>query len=263
MRRVLCNFIPVLGSVLAAAWPARAVDHNNLDAGRPLTFDDADSTAWRERDIEMGVAIAQRRGRSPEMGLEVEYLHGFALNSHYSVGLHPTVGGRAEGSERRWDAGDVSFGVFHNFNRELPRLPAMSLRADAYLPTGRDSHGVDFRIRGIASRSCGQHARLHLNLDLNVNNGPAAGERRTLPGAILGLSMPLGYPRRFDKTLVAEIGVRASPDRGENALVNVGLGLRHQVGVRSVFDIGVLSDIRGARASRSRIRFNAGLSTAF
>ena len=39
------------------AAPARAVDHNNLDAGRPLRFDDAEPLAFREQSLELGFSL--------------------------------------------------------------------------------------------------------------------------------------------------------------------------------------------------------------
>jgi hypothetical protein len=156
----------------------------------------------------------------------------------------------------------TSLGIQHNFNREIGNTPAFGVRADAYLPTGRGSEGVDFRLRGIASKSFGQYARLHLNVDLRVDNSPAAGGRRTQPGIILGYSQPLGYPTRFDRTLVAQVGYRVNPTRGASGLVNIGVGLRQQVTPKSVFDVGVTSDVSGG-ANRESFKLVAGYSTAF
>jgi hypothetical protein len=255
----IAALLPLACGALASA--AGAVDHNNLDAGRPLDFDDADAIAYHEKAIEVGASVARpRKGRTGVEG-NAEFLYGFAPNSHVSLSFHPDYESE-NGGRRRLNAGDTTIGVFHNFNREYNNTPAFSLRADASLPTGRDSRGIDFRLRGIASKQIGQYDRLHLNLDLNVNNGAQAGERKTQPGLILGYSKPLGYPTRFDRTLVAQIGYRANPDKGENGLVNVGIGLRQQVGIRSVFDIGISSDIAGGR-NRDSFKLVAGYSRQF
>jgi hypothetical protein len=74
--------------LLAAAAPAaRATDHNNIDAGRPLSFEDASSIAYGERTIEFGVRGASPRGTSAGLGFGIEYLVGFARNSHFGVDL--------------------------------------------------------------------------------------------------------------------------------------------------------------------------------
>lgn len=244
------------------ALPVRAVDHDNVDAGRPLDFDDAETIAYNEKAIEFGGALFKPKSGTTGVGGEAEYLYGFAKNWHLNVGFDPQYASE-NGANRRFNIGDLNLGVQHNFNRETESSPAFGFRADALLPTGRDSEGVDFRLRGIASRKFGAYGRLHLNVDLNVNNSPQAGERKTLPGVILGYSQPLGFPTRFDRSLVAQVGYRAAPDRDESGIVNVGIGIRQQITPRSVFDIGVKSDIAGGGDGREKYRIIAGYSTAF
>jgi hypothetical protein len=257
MNKVLCIGL----WSLAATLPAQAVDHNNLDANRPLSFDDAYSIAFGENALEFGASLVKpNSGRSGVEG-EIEYLRGFARNWHLNIGIDPSYMSD-NGNRRRLDAGDVSVGVFHNFNRETEGSPAFAVRADAALPTARDSQGVDVRLRGIMTKTVNQYDRLHLNFDLGLNNRAAAGERKVLPGVVLGYSKPLGYPTRFHRTGLAELRVRANPNRGQSTLVGVGLGLRQQVSVRAVFDIGVQADIAGG-ANRESFRLVAGYSTQF
>jgi hypothetical protein len=240
---------------------AHAVDHNNLDAGRPLDFDDAESIAFREKAIEFGTLLFNpRKGRIGLQG-SIETLYGFAPNSHLSLDFDPSYASRNGTGSRQFDIGNVGVGVFHNFNRELGHLPAFSVRADAYLPTGRGSNGVDFRLRAIASRQWHQYDRLHLNLDLGINNGSGAGERRTLPAVVLGYSKPLGYPTRFDRTLVAQVGYRASQDKGQSGLLNLGVGVRQQISLRSVFDLGLKGDVTGG--NERALSLVAGYSRQF
>jgi hypothetical protein len=258
--------IAVLGmaaSVVLAASSAGANDHNNIDANRPLSFDDAESIGLGEQSLEIGAAFVKPHGRSAGGEFEVEYLYGFAPNTHLSIGIDPRVGGRAGNDDTRFDPGNLSVGVFHNFNREYGNTPAFAVRADAEFPTGRDSQGVDFRLRGIASKTVGQYDRLHLNVDLNVKSQPEDDERRVAPGVILGYSRPLGYPRRFDRTGLAELGVRASEEEGGGAVVSAGIGLRQQVGYQSVLDIGLKSEFAGGNGDRDELRLVVGYSTAF
>lgn len=249
--------------VVFAASSAHAVDHNNIDANRPLSFDDAESIGLGEQALEVGAALTLPRGGDVGGEFEVEYLYGFAPNTHLNVGIDPSVGGRADTDDTDFDAGDVSVGVFHNFNREYGNTPAFSVRADTYFPTGRDSQGVDFRLRGIASKTVGQYDRLHVNVDLNVNTETESDERSVVPGVILGYSRPLGYPRRFDRTILAEVGVRGGEDKGTDPIVSAGIGLRQQVGYQNVLDIGLQSDIAGGDGERDDVRFIVGYSTAF
>ncbi|MBH8566412.1 transporter [Nostoc sp. CENA67] len=268
MKKLTQHAIAVFGATALAtlfAPNAQAVDHNNIDANRPLSFDDAESIGYREQAIELGGVISLPRDRSLGGEFEIEYLYGFAPNTHLNIGIDPSVGGRADSNDTRFDPGNISVGVFHNFNREYNNTPAFAVRADAYFPTGRDSKGVDFRLRGIASKTVGQYDRLHLNLDLNVNTSPDSDESSVIPGIILGYSKPLGYPRRFDRTFVAEVGVRDSEEKGEGAIVSAGVGLRQQVGYQSVLDLGLKGDIAGSDGDgeRSQLRLVAGYSVAF
>jgi hypothetical protein len=247
-----------------AGGPALAVDHNNIDANRPLSFDDAESLAFREQSLELGLNLGWPRRRPLGFGINAEYLYGFALNSHLSVGFDPSVGGRSESRSAAFSFGDVSLGLFHNFNREYGNTPAFSLRGDVFAPTGRDSQGVAFRLRGIASRHAGQYGRVHLNLDLNANAGGAPGAREFYPGLVVGYSRPLGYPTRFTTTGLAELSVRAGEERGTGPVLGIGIGLRKQVGVRSVFDLGGQADLAGWNgAPRDQIRLVAGYSYGF
>ena len=69
------------GSLLAwcllIAAPALAVDHDNIDAGRPLDFDDAETIAYRERAVEVGGALFQQRGDAVAAAGSAEFLNGF------------------------------------------------------------------------------------------------------------------------------------------------------------------------------------------
>ena len=258
-------WLSAVGGLLAVfpLAPTYATDHNNLDDNRPLNFDDAEAVAYREKTIEFGAALSTPRRGGLNLDGDAEFLYGVRRNTQLSFGLDPLFARDAGDNSRHASLGDANIGLLHNFNRETQSTPAFALRADAYLPTGRDSRGVDYRLRGIASRRCGQYGRLHLNLDLGVNSQARGGERSTLPAVILGYSRPLGYPTRFNRTLVAELGYRAA-ERSRNAgLVNVGIGIRQQVTVRSVFDLGLTSDIVGGGNERSRLRLVAGYATSF
>lgn len=252
-----------LGAALVAA-PALAVDHDNVDAGRPLSFDDADPIAYQERALEFGFSLNAPRGAGRGAGGELEYLYGFALNSHYVIGFDPTVGGRAGSDDTRFDVGDLAVGAFYNFNRETLTSPALAVRGDAYLPTGRDSRGVGFRLRGILTKTARQYDRFHLNVDANFRTSAGDEERKFRSGVTLGYSVPVGYPTRFNQTALAEVSWQQSEEKGKGGVVSMGAGLRRQVTVRSVLDVGVQSDVAASGgAPRDHVRLIAGYSTAF
>lgn len=253
-----------MGLVLSLRLTAFAVDHNNIDAGRPLGFDDADAIAYRERALETGLSGSFPNDGEAGLGLGLEFLYGVALNTHLSLDLDPSVGGRAGSDETRFDAGDLAIGLLHNFNREVGNIPAFALRSDVSFPTGRDSDGTDVRLRGIMSKYLRQYERLHLNIDGTYVSEPESDERKFLSAIALGLSKPLGYPRNFNRTGLAEVSARQSEAHGVGPIVRVGLGVRQQVTVRSVVDIGVQSDVIASRnAPHDDFRIVAGYSVGF
>lgn len=268
MNRCIRSLLAAGGllSLLLTALPARAIDHDNIDGGRPLLFDDAESIAFRERASEFGLsAYSPFRRRGLGLGFSTEYLYGFQVNSHYSIDLDSSIGSRSESSDKRFDVGNIGLGLFHNFNRETLKTAAYSARGDIYLPTGRGARGVEFRLRGIMSRTFNQYSRFHINVDANVQTNPGGGDRSFIPAVTVGFTRPLGYPTYFNRTGLAEIGVRASQESGRGAIFYGGVGIRQQVSVRSALDIGVRSDFAATNtgAARDNVSLIAGYSTQF
>lgn len=250
-------FVALVSLVALIPLPAHAIDHDNIDASRPLRFDDAESIGFRERAFELGFAPTWARGSRFRTGFSAEYLNGFALNSFYSVDFDGDNTG----------LGRTGLGVFHNFRRETLASPGLAVRFDTFLPTGRDaesSRGVDFRARGILSRTLKGNERLHVNLDAVYRTSPGTGNRSFVPSATVGYTKPVGYPKRFDRTALAEVSFRPDETTGRGSVVSVGVGLRQQVTPRSVADLGLQSDIAATGgASRNNVRLVAGYSTSF
>jgi hypothetical protein len=247
-------------ATLAIVTVANASDHNNIEAGRPLRFDDAYSIAFRERAFEFGLSLDSFRRRAPDYGLKSEFKYGFAKNQDIAVAFEP----HWSGTNREFDAGNIELSYFHGIAREIDDSPALAYRVDVGLPTGRGSRGLDLRFRGIATKNLGQYDKVHLNLDLDMATNPKPGERRHALGAILGYSSPLGYPRRFDRTLVAEFAVRQGKVDGEGYLGSLGIGLRQQVSPQSVLDIGISSDLfSSSGAEQTPFRLTLGWSIGF
>jgi hypothetical protein len=109
-------WIAAIAAAVSAPSAALAVDHNNVDAHRPLSFDDAESLAYREQALEFGLNLGWPRRSPLGLRLDAEYLYGFARNSHASFGFEPSIGGRAGEDDTRIDPGNVSLGLLHNFS---------------------------------------------------------------------------------------------------------------------------------------------------
>jgi hypothetical protein len=247
-------FMPLLACAIVPA--ALAIDHDEVEAGRPLRFDDAQSLHFREMTFDFGTGLNLMRSRRVGGDFKLEFGYGFALDSHVKVGLSPRWGGG-----RSLEAGDVELELFHALRRELRQTPALALKAGVHLPTGGGSTSV--QLRGIVSRTVAQYDRVILNLDAELKPHPHAGERRTRFGAVLGYARPLGLPTHFDTTGLAEVAVYQSERQGLGPTVSLGLGIRRQVTMQSVLDFGIQSDVVAPRGEGAPLRLVLGYSTSF
>jgi hypothetical protein len=260
MRRLLLIAVGLVASFIN---PVYANDHNNIDSGRPLSFDDAESLGFGEQSVEFGTGLVFPENNNIGGEFELEYLNGIIRNGHIIISIDPQVGGRVNSDETDFDVGNLSVGFFYNFNREYDNIPAFAIRTDVGLPTGNNASGLDFRLRGIASKTVGQFNRLHLNLDLNIKTDPDNGDRSVLPAAILGYSRPIGYPKRFDRTFLAELGVITSDNSNGGALIRTGMGIRQQINRQGVIDFGIEGDIATNSNNQSQLKLKIGYSFGF
>lgn len=254
----ICTLLFTVG----IASPTLAVDHNNIDEGHPLSFDDAESIAFEEQSFEFSVKTIFPEDQPVGGEFSIEYLNGFALNSHFGIELDGSVGGRVGTDNTDFQLDGISGSIFHNFNREYNNVPAFALKGDIAVPTGDDSQGLDFRLRGIASKTLGQYNRFSLNLDLEMQTERESGDRAFIPGLILGYARPLGYPRYFNQTFVAELGVRMSEEIDNGMIILTGVGLRRQIGYQRVLDVGIEGDI-STDGQESRLKLIVGYSGSF
>jgi len=263
-NRKLLRYCWLLSLLIVFPKIVQGIDHNNIDAGRPLTFDDAEAVAFRERSVEVGLGgILPDRG-SAGLSFDAGFIYGFALNSHMTLDIDAITGGRAGSTDKNIQIDGLKFGAFHNFNREIGNSPAFSILTNVTVPTEEDASGIEIQIRGIVSKALFQYGRIHLNLDGIVKTVTENFERGFRPRLILGYSKPLGYPRSFFRTGVAELSIRSAELKGSGPVFLAGIGLRQQVTVRSVIDIGISSDFWAIdQAPREDFKVVVGYSTSF
>jgi hypothetical protein len=251
MRRLFIFFS--LGLVSSAM----ATDHNNLEKGRPLRFDDAYSIAYRAFEFQNGFKWETLSG---VYSFHSEFQYGFNNNKDISVAVEPTVDA-ADGMTRLTVA-ELSY--FESLRREVGNASALGYRVDVGLPVDGSQRGVETRLRGILTKSLHQYDKFHVNVDVNHRTSPKGGERSTTVGAILGYSSPVGYPRHFDTTLLAEFGVEQSKLDEGGAHGWVGIGFRRQISAVTSMDFGIQSDVFAAkRVSRSPLGVTVGYSFSF
>jgi hypothetical protein len=248
--------ILVLG---AATFAAAQTDHDNIDKGRPLSFEDAEPIATGGFAYELGLNVNFLRNRRVGFQIPLEFIWGGARNTQFEIGTMAAFGNRANSNRTGFDFDAYEVGVLHSLNRELPGTPAFALKFEMEA----EKEGVfkaHYRVTGIATKTLGQYDRLHLNAGVEFVPSAAAGDNKTRVGAVLGFTKPLGYPRHFDTTGLAEISLKQGERRGDGAVTGVGLGVRRQISPRSVLDIGLQSELSGR--NRVPLRFIVGYSTS-
>jgi hypothetical protein len=247
-----------LVAFIAITAGAFASDHNNVDKERPLRFDDAYSIAYRSFEFQNGFRLDTFNRDRPTYNFRSELQYGIAKNRDISIGLEPFI--RSDGNL----LGNVlEFSYFEGVAREIGSNPAFGYRVDVGVPVSGGA-GTDFRVRGILTKTVRHLDKLHLNVDHFHSSLKSPGNRQMRMGAILGYSTPLGYPRRFTQTFLAEIGGEQGLSVGSGWNTWVGLGLRKQTSPTSVLDIGFQADLaRSAGELVSPFRFTLGYSVSF
>jgi hypothetical protein len=238
---------------------AAALDHGNLDAGRPLRLEDPYPVAAGEWAVEAGVGVEEaRRGRDAGLA-RAEVLYGIAPNLH--VSLEGTVFAPVRAVRGAEDSGDVVVSGLYNLNQETLTLPAFGLEAAVALPTGPDASGTDLEVKGLVTRSWGR-VGFHLNAGYALIGGARANERDRRYLLTAGASLPLGAPSHTRTLLVVDAFRDQAPSVRQAGVSGAEIGVRHQLTARTVLDAGTGTELRGPE-DRSRLSLRAGISIGF
>jgi hypothetical protein len=245
--------------VLGTISHASALDHKNLDEGRPLRLEDAYSIATGEFTIETGGGFTLQR-RGPARGFfPVELLYGAYPNLQLSVGT--LLSTDPHDIEDHPKSGDLRFSALYNFNQETIALPAFAVKLGVDTPTGIDARGYAIELKGIITKSI-QRLSLHLNAGYEFLTSTGRGERNGRYNLALGASYPIGAPKFTRLTLVGDVFAEQSGRRGEAPVVGTEVGLRYQLTPRVVWDVGIGSEFAGP-AHRSDLFLTTGFSLGF
>jgi hypothetical protein len=238
---------------------AIASDHNNVDKERPLRFDDAYSIAYRSFEFQNGFRLDTFNQSRPVYNFRSELQYGLAKNKDISIGLEPFV----SSDSGKLIGNVVELSYFEGITREIGNSPAYGYRVDAGLPVSGGT-GIEFRLRGILTKSLNHYDKVHLNLDYYQSISRPSSDRRQRMGAILGYSNPIGYPKSFSQTFLAEFGIEQSAEPGSGFNSWIGLGIRRQHSTVGVLDFGIHVDIQRAYVDQlSSIRLTLGYSFNF
>lgn len=249
----------VLASSLAAPATGWAIDHGNLDEGRPLRLEDAYAISTGEIALETGAGFSLLHRRPDRGFFPIELLYGALPNFQLSLGT--TLSTDPHGIDEPPKSGDVRLAALYNLNQETLVVPAFGVKLEVNLPTGIEARGVALELKGLVTKSIGRLS-FHFNAGYQGLTDARREERDGRYELVLGASYPLGAPRYTRATIIADVFTEQSSRHGEDNTTGAELGFRYQVTRTIVWDAGVGTEFDGP-ADRSRFRFTTGLSFAF
>jgi hypothetical protein len=236
-----------------------ALDHDNLDPNRPIAIEDAYVIPKGEIGVEGGVTFNDRKEGKGRFGFQPQIIYGAFENMQLELMTGLVTEPRTVSGDDK--SGDLSVGLLYNLNTETIDLPAFAVRAELGLPTGVNSKGVDTELTGVMTRSFGRW-RTHVNVGYTFLGSPQGQERSGTYRVVAAVSYPLGYPTSFRDTIIANVFTRQSDLLGQRNPTGVGLGLRHQVSSRVVYDVGLGTELIGP-SDRSVLFSTMGISIGF
>ena len=254
---MMTNAIAVL--LLGATAPAWAIDHKNLDEGRPLRLDDAYAISTGEIAVEAGAGFRLIRHGADQGVFPVEVLYGAVPN--FQIGVGTTLFTNPHEVDDRPKSGDLHLSALYNLNQETLTLPAFGIKLGLGVPTGIDARGWVVEVKGIVTKSI-ERVSLHLNAGYEFITNTRDEERDGRYELALGFSYPLGAPQFTRATLVGDVFAEQAGRRGESTTVGTEVGVRFQLAPRFVWDIGVGTEFAGP-AGRSPFFATTGLSFGF
>jgi hypothetical protein len=236
-----------------------AIDHKNLDEGRPLRIEDAYAIAEGEWEIELGSGVADHRDSRTRALFSTDFVYGLWKNLQVSVGT--TVSTDPRKIEDPSKSGDLKVSALYNFNEETLVLPAFGIRVTGNFPTGTNSSGVDVRLKGLVSRSY-ERLTLHFNPAYEVFSGTAPNQRDGRFDVAVGASYQLGAPSHTRTTMLADFFSRQSILQGQSSIEGMEFGVRYQWTPWTVLNAALGSEFSGP-AERTPFFLVIGLSVAF
>jgi len=245
--------------LLLSTGVVEAIDHKNLDEGRPLRLEDAYPIADGEIAIETGAGFTLPRRGPNRAVFPIELLYGAFPNLQIGVGSSLSTDPHA--IDDRPKSGDARASALYNFNQETLSLPALAGKVSLTAPTGVDARGYGIELKGIVTKSI-ERLSLHFNGGYEFLTDTSHRERDGRYELALGLSYPLGAPQFTRATLIMDVFAEQPVARRESTIVGTEIGVRYQLTPRIVWDVGVGTEFAGP-ATRSNFSMTTGFSFGF
>lgn len=257
---LLRRLLRVACLLVAAAPLAHAQsDHLNLEGNFGTRLEDAYATAFRNREAQTAVFYERSRDGQNLTRLLPTLEFGPLRNTQLSVAV-PLRYGNGD----RTSSANIRLDGLYNFNTEGVFIPALAVAAEADVPTGRDSEGLDYAARFIATKSLFNRLhRLHLNAVYHRNSqattyreGPRLMTERDERWVLL-----VGYSGRIAPQAVIVVDfVREQLEFTGEYGSSLEVGLRRQMNPRLVLSVG---GVAGLGQDEDKYRANFGFQHAF
>jgi hypothetical protein len=251
--------LPAILLILGAS-SAAAQQISNLESGRPVAMEDATALAPGTLSFSADYGYARRLDNvdyaGPAFSLAGGVVPGVELGAETRLLTNPHLN-----ASRGIGSGDLDIHLLGAIHRESAGAPALAVRFDTFLPTGVTSHGTNVSAEAIATRSFDSF-RIHATFgDLYVGS-PRELQRRNEVYGVLGFDLPAFGTWRTDTLAMADVIIRQSVLTGGNVSVGVELGIRHRIGMQTLFYAGLMTEVAG-EAYRIRYRGVLGLTHFF
>lgn len=240
--------------------PSAAQEISNLEAARPVTMEDAAPIERGSYSASADYAYARRLDNVDYAGPAFSFVAGAFPGIEIGADSRLLTNPRLNAS-RGNGSGDLDVHALAALHTESGNGPALSVRGDAILATGFASHGTNVSAELLATRSF-EGFRLHAAAgDLYVGSTRPEQRRNRVFGWIGFDARPFG-PWRTDTLAMADVVVRQSIATGGRVSVGLELGLRHRIGLKTLFYAGLGSEVAG---ERNRVRYSGmlGLTHTF
>lgn len=259
MRLLVFVTMAIMTSLLTPFFPAIALDHGNLDEGRPLLVQDAYPVSQGELVIETGAGFASQKRTSDHWFFPIQFVYGILPNTQLEVGTMFFTD--PHDIDEPGKSGDMGISILYNFNQETVTLPAFALKGSLQFPTGVDSSGIESEITGIVTKSLG---RLTLNFNAGYQwiGGHDPDQRNGVYKFVFGGGYPVGAPMYTRTIILADVYLQQSSLRGEKETLGAEIGFRLQLRERLVLDFGFGSELSGP-SDRASFFVTAGFSVGF
>lgn len=195
----------------------------------PYFLRSADPEAPGEVELKFIYAYeTEAEGGENEFEFVLEW--GMAKDLEFIFELPVTIGeGRVEGN------GDIeAFGFHIRHWEEQGWLPAFATRHLIRIPTGVDSSGVDYTLRGLFTKTLSPGLRLHFNPFLKSANGDNIEDVRHFQW---GFAIGVDYRFNDDVRMIADYFHRTSEEEGERNNHALEWGLDWEFAPNQVFSV--------------------------